>query len=130
MRYNDFYGITDAFHPLVSVWVGFFLTSKERKKSAITASFPFIPWRLMKIDLYININEKCEVGDSVLINHNTEDFQKLYLNKGDCIWSDFRKGGKPSLLETFSCVLIAETEDSFYLLKEAEYYTWSILHRI
>lgn len=77
----------------------------------------------MKISLYININEKCKLGDSVVLNHNTEDFQKLYLNKGDYIRSDFRKGGKLSLLETFSCVLIQETEASFYFPKEAEYYT-------
>lgn len=84
----------------------------------------------MKFNLYININEKCKLGDFVLVNHNTEDFQKLYLNKGNYVWSDFRKGGKPSLLETFSCVLIPQTEASFYFLKEAESYTWSILHRI
>lgn len=83
----------------------------------------------MKINFYTNINENCILGDSFLVNHNTEDFQKLYLNKEDYIWSDFRKGGKP-LLETFSCVLILQTEASFYFLKEAECYTWSILHRI
>lgn len=41
MRYKGFYGITDAFHPLVSVWVGFFLTPKERKRKCIYSFLSF-----------------------------------------------------------------------------------------
>lgn len=42
MRYKDLLWNNWCFHPLVSVWVSFFLTWKERlKKSAITVLFPF-----------------------------------------------------------------------------------------
>lgn len=107
---------------LISVSVGQPLSCNRRKKkkSLITIFFPFIPWRLMKMYLCIDVNEKCKLGNFFLVHCNTKAFQKLFLNKWDFICSSFSQGGKPSFLESFSCVFIPQTEVSFYILKEVK----------
>lgn len=77
----------------MSVWVNFFLSYTKRKKETKKCNYSFLSFDTL-IYLFINVNKKCKLGNFVLGNHNTKEFQKLFLNTLTYSYSIFRQGGK------------------------------------